>query len=73
MPKTLKTMLERCFYAQEVMSTLVDSTVNQISEFILSAINNEAYTFKEMLKQPDRAEFIKAMETEIDTYQRRNH
>ena len=71
--KTLRTMLERCFYAQELLETLVDNIINQISKFILSAIDNEAYHFKGMLRQPDRSEFIKAIEKEIDTHQRRNH
>ena len=68
-----RTMLERCFYAQELLETLVDNIINQISKFILSAIDNEAYHFKGMLRQPDRSEFIKAIEKEIDTHQRRNH
>ena len=66
-------MLERCFYAQESVSRLIDNAINYVSEFILSAIDNEVYHFKGMLWQPDRAAFIEAIEKEIDANQRQNH
>ena len=66
-------MLERCFYAQESVSRLIDNTINYVSEFTLSAIDNEACHFKGMLRQPDRAAFVEAMEKEIDAHQRWSH
>ena len=35
--------------------------------------NNEAYTFGQMLKQPDAADFIHAMTKESDDYESRDH
>ena len=73
MPQEPRTMVEQFFYAQEVIHSLYNNTINQINEFILSTIHNEAYHFNDMLKQPDRIEFVKAIKKEIDVYQRRNH
>ena len=36
-------------------------------------IDNEARTFKEMLKQSDWAEFVKVMDNKIDTHGRRKN
>ena len=35
--------------------------------------DNEAYTFKEMLKQPDAADFIQAMMKEANDHESRDH
>ena len=35
--------------------------------------NNEVYTFRNMLKEDDRAEFIEAMTKEIEVHERRGH
>ena len=35
--------------------------------------NNESYTFGQMLKQPDDADFIHAMLKEADDYESRDH
>ena len=35
--------------------------------------NNESYTYKDMLKQPDRADFIRAMLKETDDHENRCH
>ena len=35
--------------------------------------NNENYTFREMLKQDDASEFIKAMEKESNDHSSRGH
>ena len=50
------------FCTQEKISVLIDDTINCISEFVLRTMDNESCNFKEILKQPDRTEFIKAME-----------
>ena len=34
---------------------------------------NEVYTFRDMLKQDDRAEFVKAMGTEVREHEKRKH
>ena len=40
---------------------------------IFSIVNNEVHYLKEMLKRKDKSEFIKAIMTEIDVHQIRNH
>ena len=35
--------------------------------YITSKANNEVYTLKEMLKEPDRIEFLKAMKSEVSS------
>ena len=71
--ETPKSFQERVLYAHEKMNTLFDSTINIVQEIILSIIDNETYYLKDMLKQKDKLEFIKAMEHEIDVHERRNH
>ena len=66
-------MMEILFYAQEVINTLCNDTINQINVFVHSEIDNETHHFKEMLKQPDSSDFIKAMEKEINYHETRNH
>ena len=41
-PQAPKTMVEWLFYAQEIMHTLYVNTVNKVSEFILSTVDNES-------------------------------
>ena len=64
---------KRILYAKEMTSTLIDNTINHVSEFILVVIDNEIYAFKTMLQQLDRSQFITAMEQEVSVHQRRNH
>ena len=52
---------------------LIDNTINYLSEFILAIIDNELYHFKDMLKQPDQTDFIKAMEKEINIHECREY
>ncbi len=35
--------------------------------------NNECYTFREVLKEDDAANFIKVMEVEVAAHEKRNH
>ena len=41
--------------------------------FVTEVSDNETYTFKEMLQQEDRVEFIKAMMKEIRDHEQRGH
>ena len=52
-----------------------DGTLNGIHHMALLAgkENNESYTFKEMIKQEDAADFIQAMIKEADDHETRNH
>ena len=47
-----------------VINAIFDGSLNEIHHMVLAAgkSNNENYTFREMLKQEDASEFIKAME-----------
>jgi len=52
-----------------------DNTLNMLHPmaFMAEADNNDTYTFRQMLKQPDVAEFVKAMMKEADDHESRNH
>ena len=52
-----------------------DSTLNAIHPMALLAEkeNNESYTFGQMLKQPDDADFIQEMIKEADDHESRDH
>eukprot|EP00957_Ditylum_brightwellii_P119329 9103370-Ditylum_brightwellii.AAC.1 len=42
-------------------------------EFAVNRQQNETYTYKDMLEQPDCKEFIAAMLDEITVHEERNH
>ncbi|MEY3108605.1 MAG: hypothetical protein RL730_956, partial [Actinomycetota bacterium] len=52
-----------------------DGTFNSFMTQVFAAgkESNEVYTFREMLKQEDRIQFVNAMEKEIDDHVRREH
>ena len=52
-----------------------DNTLNALHPmaFLAEADNNDTYTFRQMLKQPDAAEFVKAMIKEADDHETRDH
>ena len=54
---------------------IFDGTLNSLHHMALLAgkENNESYTYKDMLKQPDRADFIRAMLKETDDHENWNH
>ena len=61
-------LFERILHAQEKASSLIENTINQVSEYLLNSIGNDTNNFKDILCQTDRSEFIKAIETEIDVH-----
>jgi hypothetical protein len=70
----------KAFFAQtvdrwEMANTLYDETLNDMHHFCYAAITNEndSYTFKNMLQQPDKAEFVKAMTKEVEAHESREH
>eukprot|EP00978_Attheya_sp_CCMP212_P012191 scaffold30346_cov52-Attheya_sp.AAC.4 len=70
----------KAFFSQtvdrwEVANTLYDETLNDMHHFCYAAITNEnnSYTFKNMLQQPDKAEFIEAMTKEVEAHESREH
>ena len=52
-----------------------DGTINSLHHFALLAgkENNESYTFKQMLRQPDAADFVQAMIKEVNDHETRGH
>ena len=66
---TIKCFQARKIAYQDYLDLNFDNTPNQISPlaqiYLSSKANNEVYNLKEMLQQPDRDDFIKAMEKEV--------
>ena len=58
-----------------MINTNFDETLNFSDPTVCasSTTDNEAYSFKEMLQQPDKSEFIKAMLDEIQDHENRKH
>ena len=54
---------------------LVDGTFNAIGDFALLSeqVTNETYTYREAMQQSDAADFIRAMQKEVDDHVSRNH
>jgi hypothetical protein len=61
--------------AANLVETNFDGSLNYLAHHVFAAgkENNETYTFREMLKQEDRDNFIEAMQVEIDAHQTREH
>lgn len=56
--------------------TVIDGTLNYINpvhQVFSSKTDNETYTYREMMKQDDFRDFIKAMVIEIDEHTKRKH
>ncbi len=49
--------------------------LNNIHHMILAAskLNNECYTFRDVLKEDDAAEFIKTMKVETEAHEKQGH
>ena len=61
--------------AANQFETNFGSTINSFAHHVFAAgkENNESYTFREMLKQDDREDFLTAMEVEIFAHEERDH
>ena len=60
----------------QALNTYYDGTINLIHNYAMTTLknnDNDVYTFKDMLKQEDRMEFIKAMFEELDGHHSRGH
>ena len=62
-------------YNIEVSNALYDNSTNWIHPMAFAANQqqNETYTFRDMMKQPDQKDFIAAMMKEIEVHEGRNH
>eukprot|EP00957_Ditylum_brightwellii_P200282 15268128-Ditylum_brightwellii.AAC.1 len=69
------TVQNQVIFHSEVPTALFDDTINCFSHMAFAANQqqNEAYTYKDMLKQPDCKKFVAAMLEEIAVHKGRNH
>ena len=56
-------------------ATLYDSTLNELYAMAFAAVKgtNESYNFKQAMAQPDRSDFLDAMEKENSDHSKREH
>ena len=67
------TLLEKAVSHVEKIYTLFYGSINTLHHTYVSTVDNGTYTLRKMLKQEDKAEFIKAMEVEVGDHESRNH
>jgi hypothetical protein len=69
------TTVQSIAYQFDEVNMNFDNTCNDILHHVYSAAkeSNESYTFKEMLRQDDRDQFVEAMQKEIDDHTKRKH
>ena len=67
--------VNRVVHQCNMVNANFDGTFNEIHLMDLAAgkSNNECYTFREVLKKDDAANFIKAMEVEVAAHEKRDH
>ena len=63
------------FWQKNCILLVLLISLNEFHHMVLAAgkSNNKTYTFHEMLKQDDAADFIKAMQKEADDHASRGH
>ena len=68
-------MYSKFVYHTHLINEHFDGTLNYINPMAYAAdiSDNETYTFKEMLQQPDKNDFILAMMKEIQDHEKREH
>ena len=60
----------------DTVNSYYDGTLNMVTNNVFVSnknADNDTYTFSDMMKQPDKAEFIKAMINEIEDHDNRGH
>eukprot|EP00957_Ditylum_brightwellii_P034600 2623672-Ditylum_brightwellii.AAC.1 len=73
---TVPLTVQNCvIYHTEVATALFDDTIDSFSPMTFAANQqqNETYTYKDMLRQPDRKEFVTTMLGEIAVHEGSNH
>ena len=67
--------VESQIYHQEVISLNCDGSLNEVNplSFLGATQDNESYTFRKFINQPDSGEFIKAMTKEIHDHTTNQH
>ena len=62
-------------YQCEIVNSNFDKSLNHVHHMVLAAgqTANEVYTFKDMLKEEDHVDFIKAMDKEVSAHEKRKN
>lgn len=69
-----KTNLEKNILQEINLNTFDDGTVNYFTNYsLLTNHGNDVFTFRDMLKEKDAIEFMKAMQEEINKHEVRSH
>ena len=68
-------MAQNVAFHTERINSNFDGTLNSLNyaTLLVSAADNDTYTFKNMLRQPDAKVFVQAMMQEMDAHETRNH
>ena len=68
-------VVQRVVYHAENIKFNFDGTINSLNYTVLlcSTADNDTYTFKEILHQPDAKNFVQAMIVELNVHETRNH
>lgn len=74
-PELMSSSQRKEIHAQAMINLNADGTYNYVSPlaFAASKSDNDSYMFHEMLQQPDKDEFVKAMVKELEDHTRRKH
>jgi hypothetical protein len=72
---SVSSALQNIVLHTEQINTHFDGTINAMHHAVLTTIagDNDTYTLKDMLRQEDKGEFIKAMVKEVQDHESRNH
>ena len=72
---TCSSIYSKIVYHTQLINQHFDGTLNHIlpTAYASNMSDNESYTFKQMLQQSDKNEFIMAMMKEINDHEKRNH
>ena len=67
------TSQQKTIFAEQMVNLNCDSTFNTWNPIMSVKADNEVYMFHEILKMPDKPEFIKAMVKELEDHHQRKH
>ena len=63
----------KCSHYDQMVSLNADGTLNSSPLALTTRADNEANMFHEILKMPDKNEFVKAMVKELEDHHQRKH
>ena len=70
-----QTYLQKMIYHSQMLNSNFDGSLNGIDSMVLMAdsSSNDVFTFKQMMEQEDRIDFLQAMLKEVDDHETRQH